>query len=135
MAMVAATLGFGSYVTTAALNQYSLTQNAATLATILQNQASGKLVSLVYSSVNPNVSCPTYGGLREGALVLELYNYGTLAFTPTMAFINGTLYAGSGTVSSGQDAAFTFTTPACVHPSGQTVLLVDAYGIEVQIAT
>ena len=135
MMMIGVTLSVGGYVTVAAINQFNLAENAASLAALVQQQSAGKMISLVYSTVAPSGSCPAYGGSSEGTLTLQLYNYGTAAFTPTEAFDNGTLYSGTGSLAPGSMAAFTFTSPSCVHPSGQTILLVDSYGSEIQFGT
>ena len=135
MMMIGVTLSVGGYVTAAAINQFNLAQNAASLAALVQQQSAGKLISLVYSTVTPSGSCPAYVGYSEGILTLELYNYGTFTFTPSEAFDNGTLYSGTGSVAANSMAAFTFTLPSCVHPSGQTILLVDSYGNEMQFGT
>lgn len=135
MMMIGVTLSLGGYVTVAAINQFGLAQSTDSAAAMVQQQSAGKLVSLVYATVTPSGSCPTYEGESEGTLALELYNYGTATFTPAEAFLNGTLYPGSGGVAPGSIGAFTFSSPPCVHPSGQTVLLADAYGTEVQLGT
>jgi flagellin-like protein len=133
--MIGVTLSFGGYITYAAIGQFNLAQNSASLAAAVQQQSAGKLISLVYSAVTQSGSCPVYGGYNEGSLTLELYNYGTVSFTPSEAFINGTLYSGAGSIAASSMGAFSFASPSCVHPSGQTILLVDSYGDEVQIGT
>ena len=135
MMMIGVTLSVGGYITMAAINQFNLAENDASLAALGQQQSAGKLISLVYSAVTPSGTCPAYGGHSEGTLTLELYNYGTVTFTPSEAFDNGTLYSGTGSIAANTMAAFTFTSPSCVHPSGQTILLVDSYGNEIQIGT
>ena len=135
MMMIGVTLSVGGYVTLAAINQFDLAGNAASLAAVVQQQSGGKLVSLIYSTVAPSASCPVYGGHNEGTLTLELYNYGTVQIAPLKAFDNGTLFPGAGTLAPGSLGAFTFSSPSCVHPTGQTILLIDSYGDEVQLET
>ena len=135
MMMIGVTLSLGGYVTFAAINQFSLAQTAASLAALVQEQSAGKLISLVYSTVAPSGTCPVYAGYNEGTLTLELYNYGSVAFTPSEAFDNGTLASGSGNIAANSVGAFTFTSPPCVHAPGQTILLVDSYGNEIQTGT
>jgi FlaG/FlaF family flagellin (archaellin) len=135
MMMIGVTLSVGGYITMAAINQFNLAENAASLAALVQQQSAGKLVSLVYSTVTPSGTCPAYGGHSEGTLTLELYNYGTTTFAPSEAFDNGTLYAGTGSIAAGSMGAFAFASPPCVHASGQTILLVDSYGNEIQFGT
>ena len=135
MMMIGVTLSVGGYVTVTAVGQFNLAQNAASLAAMAQQQSAGKLISLAYSTVTPNGTCPLYGGYSEGTLTLELYNYGGVAFTPFEAFDNGTLFSGTGSIGPNGMAAFNFTSPPCVHPSGQTILLVDSYGDEIQLGT
>lgn len=135
MMMIGVTLSLGGYVTVAAINQFGLAQDAASAAAAIQQQSAGKLVSLVYATVTTSASCPIYDGQSEGTLELELYDFGTVAFDPSETFINGTLFAGTGTLSPGSIGAFAFSSPSCVHASGQTVVLVDAYGTEIQLGT
>ncbi len=140
MLMIGATLLFGSLVVEAALSQSSASSYSSYLAASAQQGSSGKLVTLVYSSVFPGSgSCiQTYKGITEGtAFTLALYNYGITSFTPTAVYINGTLYSGSGyaaIIASGL-TVYSFTAPTCVHASGQTFTLVDAGGSEVSIGT
>ena len=139
--MIAVTLSFGSYTTYFAISQYNLAQNTATLAAVVQQQSAGKLVSFIYSSVTPSGSCPAYGGSNEGtAFTLVLYNYGTAAFLTSGIFVNSTLISSwtgspSANIAANGMTSFTLTLPSCSHPSGQTILLVDQYGDEVQIGT
>jgi len=136
--MMGVTLSAGGYVAAAALNQFNLAQNSESLAVAVQEAAAGKLVSLIYTSVTPSQACPIYGGFHEGmVLTLALYDYGTTSYSPAEVFVNGTLYSGGGygVVPSDSEATFTLTLSSCVHPSGQTIFLVDSYGDEVQIAT
>ena len=135
MMMIGVTLSVGGYITVAAINQFGLAQDTTSAAAVIQQQSDEKLVSLVYATVTASGSCPIYGGQSEGTLVLELYDYGTVAFDPSEAFINGTLFAGAGNLSPGSIGAFAFSSPSCVHASGQTVVLVDSYGTEIQLGT
>jgi FlaG/FlaF family flagellin (archaellin) len=138
--MVGATVVFGGLVVAAAITQSNASQYSSFLAASSQQAASGKLISMVYSSVFPGSGGCTqaYGGFKEGtSYTLALYNYGTNAFAPVSVYINGTLYAGSGypSVAAGGLTAYSFTTPSCVHASGQTFTLVEAGGNEVSIGT
>ena len=57
---------------------------------------------------------------------------------PTEIFVNGTLqYSGTGfgTIAPASMTTYTLTLSSCAHPTGQTILLVDAYGDEVQFGT
>jgi hypothetical protein len=138
MLMVGATLLFGGFVTATAISQFGVSGYSASLGTAVQEASSGKLVSFVYGVATPSGSCPAYRGVNEGTTyTLALYNYGTASFIPTELFLNSTLYGGGGygAVPTGTLTAFTLTLPACTHSSGQTVLMVDAHGDEVQLET
>ncbi len=139
--MIGVTLAFGSFVAAAALNQFNLSTYAGSLAAGAQEASAGKQVSLVYGTVPTPGSggCTTaYKGVTEGTgYTLVLYDYGSVSFTPTKLFVNGSLYSGSlgMTVPVGGMGIFTLTLPSCVHPSGQTFLFVDLNGDEVQVGT
>ncbi|QQG48716.1 MAG: hypothetical protein HY247_08285 [archaeon] len=140
MLMIGATLLFGSLVVEAALSQSSTTSYSSYLAASAQQASAGKLIVLVYSSVFPGSGgcIQSYKGFTEGtAFSLALYNYGITSFMPTAVYINGTLYSGSGYASiiANGLTVYSFTTPTCVHASGQTFTLIDAGGSEVSIGT
>ncbi|MGD0396009.1 MAG: hypothetical protein ABSB26_03760 [Nitrososphaerales archaeon] len=136
--MIGVTLSFGSVVTIAAVNQFNLSSNSASLGILVQEASAGKQISLVYGTVPypGTAGCPSYHGYTEGkSYTLALYDYGSVAFTPGEIFINGSLIAGGpyGTLSAGSMTVLTLTLGSCAHPAGQTFLLVDASGDEVQV--
>lgn len=136
--MIGVTLSFGSFVAASAIDQFNKSNYSGSLAVAAQQASAGKLISYVYAASTPSGSCPLYGGNREGTTFsLALYNYGTAAFSPTEVFVNSTLYSGGGysSIAAGSMATYALTLPSCAHTSGQTILLVDAYGDEVQFGT
>jgi hypothetical protein len=138
MLMIGITLVFGGFVTGAAISQFGLASYSASVGAAVQEASVGKLVSFVYGVASPSGSCPVHGGVNEGtAYTIALYNYGTANFTPIEVFFNGTLYTGGGygIVPTASLTTFTLTLSSCAHSSGQTVLLVDAHGDEVQFET
>jgi hypothetical protein len=138
MLMIGVTLVFGGFVTSAAISQFNLASYSASLGASVQEASFDKLVSFVYGVASPSGSCPLHNGANEGtAYTIALYNYGTVSFTPTEVFFNGTLYTGGGygTVPTASLTTFTLTLSSCAHSSGQTILLVDAHGDEVQFET
>jgi hypothetical protein len=138
MMMIGVTLGFGGYVTNAALNQFGIAQNAGAAASAVQEAQASKLVSLVYSTVAGSQSCPLFSGYNEGTvLTVALYNYGQSSFSPVEAYLNSTQYLGTGygNISPGTMSTFSFTFSSCLHAPGQSILLVDAYGDELELAT
>ena len=145
MMMIGVTLSVGGFVTVDAINQFSLAQDSASTAALVQQASAGKLVSLVYDTVTQGSGGCTaaYEGYTEGVtLTVALYNYGTVVFTPSEVFDNATLVsssnwsgAPSSNVTPGGMTTFTMALASCAHPSGQTLLLVDSYGDEVQLGT
>ncbi len=139
--MIGVTLVFGSFVATAAINQFNLSTYSGSLAASVQQASAGKQVSYVYFAVTPGSgSCTTmYRGVTEGrATTLALYNYGSAGMNPTEIFVNGTLqYSGTGfgNIAPASMTTYSLTLSSCAHPSGQTFLFVDASGDEVQIGT
>lgn len=139
--MIVVTLLFGSVVTVAAINQFNLSTYSGSLAETVQQASAGKLISLIYFTISAGSgSCTTvYNGVTEGTNAnLALYNYGFVGMNPTEIFINGTLlYSGTGfgNIAPGSMTIYTLTLPSCAHPTGQTILLVDAYGDEIQFET
>ncbi len=145
--MVGVTLSFGSVVTVAAVNSFNLTSSSASAAIAVQEASAGQQISLLYGTVNGLVvnGCPTYRGAdgltyhSQTTYTLALYDYGSIPFTPNEIFDNSTMIAtwsGSptNTLAAGGATVFTIATP-CARPSGQTFLLVDTYGDEVQVGT
>jgi hypothetical protein len=138
MLMIGVTLVFGGFVTGAAISQFNLASYSASLGASVQEASVSKLVSFVYGVASPSGSCPLHGGVEEGTTyTIALYNYGTANFTPTEVFFNDTLYKGGGygTVPTASLTTFTLALSSCAHSSGQTILLVDAHGDEVQFET
>lgn len=139
--MIGVTLSFGSFVTMAAINQFNLSTYSGSLAASVQQGSAGKQVSFIYFAVTPGSgSCVTaYQGVTEGKTsTLALYSYGSVGMNPTEIFVNGTLqYSGTGfgTIAPASMTTYTLTLSSCAHPTGQTILLVDAYGDEVQFGT
>ncbi len=136
--MVGVTLSFGSAITVIAINQFNLSNYAALLTAGAQQSSAGKLLSIIYGTVTQSGTCPVYAGYNEGtSYTVALYNYGTVSFTPIEVFVNSTLVSGSpyGSIPAGGMTTYTLTLASCAHPSGQTFLLVDAYGDEVQVGT
>jgi hypothetical protein len=138
MLMIGVTLVFGGFVTGAAISQFGLASYSASVGAAVQEASVGKLVSFVYGVATPSASCPVHGGINEGTTyTIALFDYGSVSFTPSELFINGTLYAGGGfgTMPTGIMTTFTLSLPSCAHSSGQTILFVDAHGDEVQVET
>ena len=145
MTMIGVTLSVGGFITASALNQFNLAQNSASLAASVQQASAGKLVSLVYDAVAQGSGGCTavYGGYTEGtSITVALYNYGTVAFTPSAVFGNSTLIPSSGwsgtpsnSMAPGSMTTFTAALTSCAHQSGQTLLFVDSFGDEVQVGT
>ena len=145
MMMIGVTLSVGGFVTVDAINQFSLAQDSASTAALVQQASAGKLVSLVYDAVTQGSGGCTapYEGYTEGVtLTVALYNYGTVVFTPSEVFDNATLVpssnwggAPSSSVTPGGMTTFTMALASCSHPSGQTLLLVDSYGDDIQLGT
>lgn len=145
MTMIGVTLSVGGFVTVSAINQFGLAQDSASTAALVQQASAGKLVSLLYDAVAQGSGGCTaaYEGYTEGTtLTVALYNYGTFVFAPSEVFDNATLVSSSNWsgspsngVSPGGMTTFTIVLASCAHPSGQTLLLVDSYGDEVQLGT
>ena len=139
MLMVAVTLAFGGAASALAMGQFGLAASSASLSGSLAQRSSGTQVSLIYAYAGQG-SCPAYKGAPEGTtLSLILSDYGSSRFAPVAAFVNGTIYASNYPVVSPGGTA-TVAIPllpsgTCAHSSGQTVLLVDSDGDEVQFAT
>jgi flagellin-like protein len=138
--MIAITLTLGSAVTAAAIGQYGEASSGSSVAASLEQQAVSGQVSLVIASVSQG-SCPTYRGAPDGTtLQITLFNYGTEAFEPSGAVVNGTVYHASSYRSMAPGTMGTYSIPltpsgTCAHSSGQTVLLTTASGGEVQLGT
>lgn len=141
--MIGVTLSFGSVVTVAAVNQFSQSGNTGSLAATVQQASEGKAVAFVYFAVASGSGSPacssTYQGVTEGkSSTLALYNYGTAGMNPTEVFVNGTLvYSGTGfgNIPPGALTTLGISLTSCAHQVGQTILLVDSHGDEVQFGT
>ena len=139
--MVGVTLAFGSFVASAAISQFNLSTYSGSLAAQVQEASAGKQISFIYFVIAPGSgSCiGTYLGVTEGEnATLALYNFGSVGMNPTEIFLNGTLlYSGTGygDIAPGGMTTFSLDLGTCAHASGQTILLVDAYGDEVEFGT
>ena len=130
MLLIGVTLSLGSFVTATAVGRFSQGERQASIGSSLEGRRAGTLVSLVYVSVEPSPSCPTYGGYAEGRKVeIAIFDYGSESFSPSNLAVNSTVYPGSYTpVQPDGMASYTIDLGACAHPSGQTVLLTDSWG-------
>lgn len=137
MLMVGVTLALGSVVVAAAMASAGQADGSASLGSYVQERAAGVQLSLAYAVVPPSGSCPTYQGGGEGtALTVSLFDYGTVPFTPEELAVNSTAYAGDfQTAAPGALAQYTLSLSSCAHPSGLTIVAVDAQGDEVQLET
>jgi hypothetical protein len=139
--MVGVTLSLGSLVTGIALGAFGTAASSATFADSLQQQDAGKEVAFVDASVGTPASCPSYQGVQEGqTLTFALFNYGSAAFTPDEVLLNGTVYYSSSFQPLAAGAMGTYQVAlvppgACAHPTGQSILLTDASGVEFQFAS
>lgn len=137
--LMGVTLSFGGVVTAAALSQFDLSTGFGPTMAGSQQASAGKQISFVYSAVLVGSgSCSsTYRGVTEGkTYYIELFNYGSVGFTPTEVVNNSTIYTGAyPPVPSGGTATYSLSLSACAHPSGQTFLFVDSDGDEVQVGT
>lgn len=134
--MVGVTLSVGTFVSYAALSQFGLSTGSSAVEAGLQQTTAGIQVSLVYLTVAPSGACPPYQGLNEGtSATVALYNYGTGGFSPVQFIVNSTAYAGGyATLAPGGMNTYVLSLGSCAHPSGLTVVAVDAFGNEVQFA-
>lgn len=135
--MVGVTLSLGSLVVAAATAQFGLGTDSASLGASLRQEAAQTQLGLVYDSVQPSGSCPSYGGYQEGtSLTLAVYDYGTEGFAPSGFVVNSTLYGGSyAALAPGTLGEYTLTLADCAHPSGLTIVAFDGSGDEVQFGT
>lgn len=138
--MMSLTLTFGTTLTGLALGQFGAVSNSGSVGASIDQQSSGTQIAYLFDTVSSQAGCPLYGGAPEGTVLsLTIFDYGSAKFTPTQLVVNSTLYFGSFPASlPGAMSTLSLTlTPSgsCAHPSGQTVLLVDTNGDEVQFAT
>ena len=132
--MVGVTLAVGGLVASSALGQFALANDSASLNAMTQEASARIQVGLVYLVVEQSGSCPVYEGFHEGTnVMIAIYNHGGAPFVPAELILNGTLYAGNyDPIGPGSLGTFTITLTTCSHSSGQTVILVDSAGDEVQ---
>jgi hypothetical protein len=132
--MVGVTLTVGGLVASSALGQFAMANDSASLGAATQEASAGIQIGLVYLATTTSRLCPVYGGYHEGTTIeIAVYNYGGTAFIPEEIILNGTLYAGKYTpLSPGSLGTYAITMSTCSHFSGQTVILVDSAGDEVQ---
>ena len=135
MLMVGVTLSVGGLVSVAAMGQFGLAADSASLGATLEQSSAGVQLGLVYTSVLSSSTCPTYGGYTAGtSLTQALYDYGTSDYTPVTIVVNSTAYSGNyATMGAGSLAAYTITLTSCAHPPGQTIVAFDSSGNEVDV--
>jgi hypothetical protein len=137
--MIGVTLSFGSLVTISAVNQFNLSTASTVLSGSLQMASGGKQLSLVFAAVTPGSGgcAVTYRGVVEGkSLTLSLFDYGAASFAPTEIVDNSTVYVqGLAPISPGSVVTYSMSLAACAHVSGQSFLLLDQSGDEVQFGT
>jgi hypothetical protein len=135
--MIGVTLSLGGYVAFAAVEQFGMATDAASLGTSLELSSSGVQLGFVYAAVAPSAACPVYAGHDEGtSLTVSFFDYGTSPFAPAEFYVNSTAYPGTYPIlSPGGLVPYTIDVSTCAHSTGQTVLAVDAAGDEVQVGT
>lgn len=135
--MIGVTLALGGAVASSALSQFSMADSSSSLGAADQVAAAQTQVSLVYLVAASSGSCPAYDGYHEGTSVtIAVYNYGGAPFSPAAIALNGTIYFGSyAQLGPGTLGTYTVVSATCVHSSGQTVVIEDSSGDEVQFAT
>ena len=98
MMMIGVTLSVGGFVTVDAINQFSLAQDSASTAALVNRLRRGSSFhwSMMPSRRGSGGCTAAYEGYTEGVtLTVALYNYGTVVFTPLEVFDNATLVSGS----------------------------------------
>lgn len=137
MLMIGVTLSLGSVVVAAAVGQFGLASDSASLGSSLSQDLAGTQLSLVYSAVEPSASCPAFGGAQEGTLLsVALYDYGSEAFSPSGFVVNSTVHQGPyASAPPGALTVYTIQLSACAHQSGEAILAYDARGAVVQFET
>ncbi|MDV3277105.1 MAG: hypothetical protein LYZ69_01390 [Nitrososphaerales archaeon] len=129
--LTAATLSLGGYMTVSLSSQLSGSNQGILVALQQQQESTGKLLSL------------TYSGLSSGKLVVQVYNYGFTSYAPAYVFVNITSYSSSLQKTNGQpiptiapnSAANVVISGTFTRVTGQTIYLVDSYGVVFQFAT
>jgi hypothetical protein len=137
MLMIGVTLSLGGFVAFAAVGQYGLAANSASLGASLAQSSAETQLGLVYVAVASTNACPIYGGVHEGtSLTLALYNYGSTSFTPAVLLVNSTAFAGAyPTTPPGSLGLYSLTLAGCSHSSGQSVVAEDPAGDVVQVGS
>jgi hypothetical protein len=137
MLMIGVTLSLGSFVAFAALGQFGLAANSASLGAGLDQSSAEMQIGLVYAAVASSNSCPMSGGVHEGvSLSLALYNYGAASFLPSDLLVNATAYSGTfGAIGPESLGLYTVALVGCAHSSGQSVVVADSSGDEFQIVS
>jgi hypothetical protein len=132
--MVGVTLTVGGLVASSALGQFALANDSASLSAVIQETSARIQIGVVYLVALSSGSCPVYGGYHEGNTIeIAIYNYGGTPFTPSEMIFNGTVHAGSyASLGPGSLGAYALTLTTCSHSSGQTVIVADSAGDEVQ---
>ncbi len=135
------TLSFGGTIAGLAMTQFGQAASSASVAASVQQQSLGPELSLVLASVSNQGACSTYLGAPDGSLLsVVVFNYGTLAFAPSLVAVNGTVYASASYPSIPPGGLTTISLSlsapnSCAHPSGLTLLIANLNGDESQFAT
>jgi hypothetical protein len=137
MLMVGVTLTLGGVVVGAAVGSVGQANGSAYLGSSMMELRSEIQVGIVYAAVASSGSCPVFQGVNEGtSLTFSLFDYGTVPFTPADFVVNSTIYAGGyATLAPGTAGQYTLSLGACTHPSGLTILAIDAQGDEFQLGS
>lgn len=139
--MLGATITLGSVATGLVANQFGLAASTSQTGAVVGAQSAGVQVAYVYATVTSSSGCPDFGTVPGGSVLsVTVFDYGTSAFRPALMVVNGTPYFSTSfpTMNPGGMGSYEVTlTPAgsCAHPWGQTVVLSDAGGVEVQFET
>lgn len=129
--LTAATLSIGGAMTVSLSSQLSGSNQGILVALQQQQQVAGKLLSMTYSA------------LSSGDLVVQVYNYGFTAYSPAYVYVNitGQSFALQNTngqqisAIAPQSAANVVVSGAFTKAGGQTVYLVDQYGVVFEFQT
>jgi len=129
--LTAATLSVGGAMVVSLSSQLSGANQGILVSLQQQQQAAGKLLSYAYS------------GLQSGSLFVQVYNYGFTGYAPAYVFVNLTSYGFSLQNTNGQSvstispgsATNVVITGTFSHSKGQTLYLVDQYGVVFQWTT
>lgn len=129
--LTTAILSIGGAMTLSLSNQLSGSNQGILVSLQQQQEAAGKLLSYTYSSLN------------SGNLVVQVYNYGFTGYAPAYVFVNITSHSFSLQNTNGQSvsviapgaAANIVISGTFTRATGQTVYLVDAYGVVFEFGT